>query len=294
MGYSQKLDGFWEEGYHFYVEIRDEKITIRDYRRKVMTETELSYDAESVERGVRTEIVLANRNLSTNCDGEPMSWFEDMYFEDGQIHATECYSFMDRRDPYVLKKVDHGPFDHIVIRDEEYLERLQGVWKDCKSPDKEYLDLVIRDDTVQMMGEPQRFHVVSYTDTGSPEDVYIVPYDLTQSDFGGFTRIQVKPDTLTTRMLVCDMSVPLSVYARADMVDKITLPREAEQPAVSVMTPGPMTSGPMMGFMGLVQETAARARTNFRFCPECGEKLATDGKVPKFCSNCGTKLNADM
>ena len=29
MEYSDKLNGFWEEGYHFYFEIRDDKLTVR-------------------------------------------------------------------------------------------------------------------------------------------------------------------------------------------------------------------------------------------------------------------------
>ena len=30
MPYSEKLNGYWEEGYHYYMEFRDEKLTMRE------------------------------------------------------------------------------------------------------------------------------------------------------------------------------------------------------------------------------------------------------------------------
>ena len=39
MAYSEKLNGYWEEGYHYYMEFRDEKLTMREYRRKIVLET---------------------------------------------------------------------------------------------------------------------------------------------------------------------------------------------------------------------------------------------------------------
>ena len=42
MNYSDKLNGFWEEGYHVYAEIRDDKITLRNYMRKIDLETTIS------------------------------------------------------------------------------------------------------------------------------------------------------------------------------------------------------------------------------------------------------------
>ena len=30
MKYSDKLNGFWEEGYHYYLEFQDDKLTVRD------------------------------------------------------------------------------------------------------------------------------------------------------------------------------------------------------------------------------------------------------------------------
>ena len=29
MEYSEKLDGFWEEGYHYYLEIHKDRLTVR-------------------------------------------------------------------------------------------------------------------------------------------------------------------------------------------------------------------------------------------------------------------------
>ncbi|MBQ2110951.1 MAG: hypothetical protein II191_04310, partial [Clostridia bacterium] len=69
MKYSDKLNGYWEEGYHYYLEFKDETLTVRDYRRAIALETGCSYDAAALERGERTVIELKNNVLSTCWDG---------------------------------------------------------------------------------------------------------------------------------------------------------------------------------------------------------------------------------
>ena len=36
-GFSEKLNGYWEEGYHYYLEFRDGKLTVRRYDRVFLT-----------------------------------------------------------------------------------------------------------------------------------------------------------------------------------------------------------------------------------------------------------------
>ena len=70
MKVSDKIDGYWEEGYHYYIEFRGEALTVRDYSRRVMLETTVSYDADAAERGERVVIALADNTLSRNLRGE--------------------------------------------------------------------------------------------------------------------------------------------------------------------------------------------------------------------------------
>ncbi len=243
MAYSDKLNGYWEEGYHFYFEIRDDKLTVREYRRKITLETTIEYDAASLEAGRRTEIKLADNVLSYGGSNNPMSWFEEFYFEDGFIKLVEGYSFMDRKDPYTMKKVDHGPFDHIIIRDEEFLDKLQGVWLKwsssgdyCKGKRSE---LYIKGNEFQWEFCGGKFHVISYDRPYDRDEVMLVPWDLTEDSFSGCTSFKVLPDMLTTHEMIFDVNTPLSVFAREENIDKIDVPEGAKTGYSSTMTPGP-------------------------------------------------------
>ena len=229
MGYSEKLNGYWEEGYHFYFEICDEKLTVREYRRKIILQTTISYDAESVEAGLRTPIKLDDSVLSYGNSDNPMSWFEEFYFEDGLIKLVEGYSFMDRKDPFTMKKVDHGPFDHIIIRDDEFLDSLQGKWLKW-SMDGDYSEgkrqeLIIKGNEFSWGLCHGKFHVISYN--YDRDSVYLTPWNLTESEFSGCSSFNVFPDKLITSEIVFDMSTPLSVFAREENIDKIEVPKGA-------------------------------------------------------------------
>lgn len=242
MAYSDKLNGFWEEGYHFYFEIRDDKLTVREYRRKITLETKIEYDAESVEAGKKTRIKLADNVLSYGGYNNPMSWFEEFYFEDGFIKLVEGYSFMDRKDPYTMKKVENGPFDHIIIRDEEFLDRLQGVWLQWSasgdySKDKR-TELYIKGNEFNWGLYKGKFHVISYDSPYDRDEVRLVPWDLTEDSFGGCSSFKVLPDMLTTHEIIFDVNTPLSVFAREENIDKIDVPEGAKTGYSSTMMPG--------------------------------------------------------
>lgn len=242
MEYSDKLNGYWEEGYHEYVEIRDDKITVRDYRKSIELETTISYDAAALERGERADITFENNVLSTNLMNEPMSWLEDVYYENGEIYYTHAYSFNDDWDKRKLHKVENGPFDNIIIRDDEFLDKLQGVWKEWVREDIRDTvkgdDLVINGNSLSWGSfGGGKFHAVSYKGSYESEKVYLVPENLIDDNFSGFGRVEVKPDMLLTWRMVCDMSMPSTVFARAEMIDKIEIPESAKKTAVSTMMP---------------------------------------------------------
>ncbi len=76
-------------------------------------------------------------------------------------------------------------------------------------------------------------HAVSYR--YAPENVYLVPENLIDKDFPGYTAVEVLPDMLTTRMIIMDATVPLSVFVRRENAGKITLPPEAAEPMRNLM-----------------------------------------------------------
>ena len=300
MSYSDRLNGYWEEGYHYYLEFRDEKLTVRDYRREIALETTVSYDAQQLERGEPTVIVLENNVLSRDYEGNMMTEIKKLSYENGELKLLYYYTIMGET-LYTLQKKDEGPFAHIRIRDEEFLERLQGTW--VKWTEKELREkypptlLEITGNEISWMSpKKERFHVVTYR--YAPEKVYLVPESLTSDNFVGFTHVEVLPDMLTSTMIVCDMSMPLSVFAREDMLDKIEIPSAALQPARSTMGPAALhspTSVGMMGFLGMQnpQEPKDQPRSEDasappKYCPQCGSKL--DAPPPKFCPECGTDL----
>ena len=308
MAFSDKLNGFWEEGYHYYLEFRDEKMTLRRYDRVIELETNISYDAAAKERGESVDITPENDRISSGLTGNMMREIHEIRFEDGIIHLT-LHDYADEYLPYTLKKTERGPFDHIVIRDDEFLDSLQGVWKEWGGKDSSS-DLVIRGNELKWnFFDREKFHVISYNYDGryDPDRVYLVPEDLTRDSFRGFTKFDVKPDMLITTMMVCDMSMPSTVFARADMLDKIEVPGSAKRaPVNSMMNNGGMTGG-FFG-MGMMPQPsvhpigtpepepqpspypAAKQGPTIlddgsTFCPDCGTKL--EAPIPKFCWNCG-------
>ena len=160
--YSEKLNGYWEEGYHYYLEFRDEKLTVRGYDRRIALETTVSYDAAALERGERTVITPADPVLSRTLFGEMMTEIGELAWEDGELKFLYHYPILGDT-LYTLHKVDHGPFAHILIRDEAYLERLQGEWIRWGGRDAED-KLIIKGNHLCWEGlGGGLFHVISYT-----------------------------------------------------------------------------------------------------------------------------------
>lgn len=308
MAFSEKLNGYWEEGYHYYMEFRDDALTVRSYDRKIVLETEVSYDAAALERGERILIRLKDPVLSRTITREMMTEIGELAYEDGELRMLYHYPILGDKH-YTLHKVDHDPFADIILRDEEYLDRLQGDWFEWIGTGKgadNSKRLTVKGNRLSwgvFGGGP--FHVISYV--SSPDIILLTPEDLTRSDFGGFTRIEVKPDMLITTMMVTDMSMPSTVFARKDMLDKIEVPGSAlrapintmmyREPAAPIGFMGPMGSmnplgsfGPMMGPANPAEplQKPEPPKEGGTFCPACGEGLQEP--LPRFCPECGTLL----
>ncbi len=294
MSWSDKLNGFWKEGYHYYLEFNNEKLTVRNYRREIAIETTVSYDSEALDSGKRTIITLADNVLSRTWDGDMMTEIKELAYENGELKMLYYYTIMGET-LYTLKKVSHGPFDHIRILDDEYIEKLQGEWiKWSENPSPQYtVTLRIKDRKLCFFDEKyEPFHAVSYS--YCPEKVYLVPANLTDDNFRGYTKVEVLPDMLTTTMMVCDASMPLYVFARKDKLDSIEVPSAAKRPMVNTMQYNPPPADLKNSFVGMMrlgsQETAHNydiPDEGFKFCPECGYNNS-DGL--RFCPECGNQL----
>ena len=295
MNYSDKLNGYWEEGYHYYIEIRDGRMTVRGYRRDVVLETGISYDAGAVERGERTVITPEDNVLSRDFEGNPFTMIKELAWENGELKFLYYYTIMGET-LYTLKKTDRGPFDHIIIRDDEFLPKLQGEWVEWSRSGKSSNTLVIKGDRLSTFGiKGERIHVVSYT--YDRDKVSIVPANLIDTDFGSWQSFEVEPDRLTSRMMVYDASVPLSVFARREMLDRIEIPAAAKEPMRSTMTfMGTPAGGSFPGLAGMMMTAAGAGeeKTDVTGTPEPGagegKDAATPPRTPKFCPECGSRI----
>ena len=98
---------------------------------------------------------------------------------------------------------------------------------------------------------------------------------------------------LTTTMMVCDASMPLYVFARKDMLDKIEVPSAAKRPMVNTMQYHPAPTDPKNSFIGMsmlsspAPDTEDIPESGYKFCPSCGYN---NSEGMKFCPECGTKL----
>ena len=271
-----------------------------------------------------------------------MSGAKELAWDGGELFLT-VEDYVPSEKVYTLKKVDRGPFDHILIRDEEILPKLEGRWVQWKE-NGEGEPLTITGNILNW----GRFgggavHAVSYKT--NPRRVYLVPEDLTDENFSGFDRVEVVlsgdhpmlpekvekcPIMLFTRLLIPDMSVPLSVFARPEDVKTIPVPPQAREkpvnsmtarpffPEASVLRPEISKDGPLGSYVGInkgIQQTSTYRKVaafcascgwgfrdgSPRFCPECGAKEGERENVfcpecgsktygGKFCSECGCKL----
>jgi hypothetical protein len=212
---------------------------------------------------------------------------KELAYENGELKLLYYYTITGET-LYTLKKVENGPFDHIIIRDAEYLPRLQGRWVEWSENGKHADSLMISGDRLTMPGvNGARVHAVSYK--YDKDRVYIVPANLISSDFGAWARIEVLPDMLTTRMIIFDASVPLSVFAREDMLGKIDIPPEAKRSVRSTMTRMPEQTAGTDGFISeYPSPEKSREKSGRPFCPCCGFEVGADHG--NFCPECGSRL----
>ena len=231
MRYSDKLNGYWEEGYHYYFEIHDKSFILRDASKRVVFETSVKYDAKKLEKGEKTELITGETALAKTYKGEPMWYITGLYYENGEIHMDTHYTIMGDNS-YVLHKVDHDPFYNLLILDEKYLKQLQGEWVQWRADGSKKNTIEIVKNEIRFLYDGSvldkaKFHVLAYR--SNPDNAFISSEDLTVHGIGMYNELKIEPGMLTGYETVCDMDMPLSVFARRDTVDKIDVPPAARR-----------------------------------------------------------------
>ena len=235
-----KLNGYWEEGYHYYVEIRGDRINVLDYHRRPTLATTFKCDVRALKHDRPAELTLADNVLSRAANGEPMTMIRRLTFEDGELKMLYYYTIMGETE-YVLHKVDHGPFDHLEILDDKYLPALRGEWREWSKSGRSDGVLIFDGDLMSYCFSgalpviKERIHVIRVK--GSPGPALITPADLSKRDFGVMQELSIEGNMLTTRIHVCDASVPLTVFAREKDLATLAVPPEALEPVRNTMLP---------------------------------------------------------
>lgn len=212
-------EGYWENNGRWYVQLRDGRMTCRDGLRKVVLDT-----AFSVTGSPDGRIRLIPEDTALRYEGEePYGAVTEMFLLDGEMWVREEYSSVSGVYETVLKPVDHGPFDHILIMDEKLMPELEGLWTETGGGSAR-LDLCdgrlrVWDEDSGCVWIDEPVHVIVYRWDGE-QIPWIVPEDLTETEFPGFTAAEYRDGRLSTEMIVYDAETVLRfVFERQETVE---------------------------------------------------------------------------
>ena len=233
------LDGFYESGYDYFAEVRGGVLSLRDYARVPVLATKIRYDRAAVRKGERTEIAFDCGGLRYGENSPVMIVMTSLVFDGGDLLLTTRYDLLDQTTEYRLRRVERGPFDHILIRDREILPRLSGVWHHALpggGASGETLEL--RGNTLAFCydGTPLRtvrIHAASYK--SEPDKVLLIAEDLTARDLGAYSFLTVGERMLTGYVQITDVTPPMTVFLRREDLGRVPLPPEALREARGAM-----------------------------------------------------------
>lgn len=210
--------GYWESGCDYYLQIEDDRLILRDYARRIVLDT--FFTAQAVSDG-SMELIPGESGLSYEEKPDNYAEITQMCLENGEIRLNVRFIASERDEEYMLRQVENGPFDHIIILDDEVLPEFEGVWHE---PDQEWtMEIsgahlcVYPDDYPDNRWIDADIHAIRYSRDETDGTVYLVPEDLTADDFGGFTFFDYCGETLNTIMIVYDAEDML--YFRFEKLD---------------------------------------------------------------------------
>lgn len=206
------LFGYWRSDSSYYMEIGEEGIIIRDTMKRPIMET--GYDVVKYKEKLYLqpeEDYFTYPKLE-----EPYATVTELYYEDGKIYLHYFHHYTpDETREMVFEATKEGPFDNILIRDDELLEELQGRWEEDPSGfsvltiDGNHMTVGYESDGEYTVLEEVDIHVISYR--FAPERVYLIQDDLIETEFYGFTQFEYLNGRLCTNEMVMDADWDTSV-----------------------------------------------------------------------------------
>ena len=147
---------------------------------------------------------------------EPYATLTELYCEDGRICLHFYHHYLpDEIKEQIFEATDEGPFDNILIRDDEFLDELQGRWREdppgfyILTIEGNHITCGYESDGEYVVLDEMDFHVVSYTYwTGN---VYLIKDDLIDTEFYAFTQFQYQNGKLCTNEMVLDADWDTSI-----------------------------------------------------------------------------------
>lgn len=218
---SEELQGYWESDNYMYLEFTGDELILRDYSKQIILQS--PYTCEREEDRIRI--------LPESTDLVYWQWFDtpfahitDFYLENGTVSLTWLTEGETKdEETAVFESAEEGPFADILIRDEEFLEELQGTWKE----DTDGIGYTVQIDGNHMtIGFEQEdgtlsssfetdFHVISYVYNDSL--IYLIQADLVNTEFYGFSQFQYRDGALYTQIMVADADWDTGViFKKAD------------------------------------------------------------------------------
>ena len=214
----EPIEGYWQAGNSYYLEIDGDELIVRDSMKRQILRT--SYLLE--EDNGKLNIIPEDMFFSYPHLEDPYAEIIDFYLEDGSIYIHFSHNYMpDEVKEAVFDRTDEGPFDNIIIRDDEFLDSLQGKW--VERPGNFYV-INIEGNHMSIGFENEGklepdfetdFHVISYT--YNPDRIFLINDDLVETEFYAFTQFEYKDDRLHTSEMVLDADWDTSVvFSRPD------------------------------------------------------------------------------
>lgn len=206
------LLGYWKSGYSYYMEIGEDELIIRDSMKRPIMET----GYEVMKCGERLYLVPEDDSFTYNQLAEPYATVTELYCEDGRIWLHFYHHYLpDEIKEQIFEATDEGPFDNILIRDDEFLDELQGRWREdppgfyILTIEGNHITCGYESDGEYVVLDEMDFHVVSYTYwTGN---VYLIKDDLIDTEFYAFTQFQYQNGKLCTNEMVLDADWDTSI-----------------------------------------------------------------------------------
>ena len=210
---SDFLLGYWQCGYSYYLEVTEKELTLRDSMKRVTLQTEY----QVLQENNTWYLLPEDPFLTYDYLDQPYGEVTQLCYEDGELHLF-YYHYYDPDEiiEELFESMEEGPFSDIVIRDDEFLDELQGKWKE--DPDGFYT-IYIDGNHMSIGYEDEEtgfesfdeidFHVISYRYL--PEYISLIHSDLVETEFYAFTQFDYEDGTLRANEMVLDADWDTSV-----------------------------------------------------------------------------------